>query len=196
MPDTVDDFMKRFGGGGTLDDREAQQYHDRFVSTHENDRDFDNKAYHEGATEYLGKLPDDQFKQAAQKAVAQAPPQEREGLLGGLLGALGGAAAGGMGGRGSGAGGGGIADMLGGLAGGSGGGLGGLAKMLGLGSTDPKQMSDDDAAKLMNYARKENPEALRQTVQEKPWFVKAMGNPIVMGALTVAAAKLLSNRRR
>jgi hypothetical protein len=97
------------------------------------------------------------------------------------------------------AGGGGIADMLGGLAGGgggAGGGLGGLAKMLGLGSTDPRKMSEDDAAKLMNYARKENPAALRQAVQEKPWFVKAMGNPIVMGALTMAAAKMLSNQRR
>jgi hypothetical protein len=31
-------------------------------------------------------------------------------------------------------------------------------------------------------------------VEEKPWFVKAMGNPVVIGALTVAAAKLLSNR--
>ena len=219
MADTVDDFMKRFGGQETIDDREAQKYHERFVSTHENDRDFDNDAYHEGATEYLGKLPDDQFEQAARSAVAQVPPQEREGLLGGLLGALGGAAmGGGMANRGSGGGiadmlgglagggggaaggGGGIADMLGGLAGGgggaAGGGLGGLAKMLGLGSTDPRQMSEDDAAKLMNYARKENPAALRQAVQEKPWFVKAMGNPIVMGALTMAAAKMLNNQRR
>lgn len=174
MPGTVDDFMSRFGGGGTVDDREAAQYHDRFVSTHENDRDFDNKAYHEGATEYLGKLPDDQFHAAASNAIAQAPPQERTGILSGLLGALGG--------------GGGALGALGGI--------GGLAGMLGLGSTDPKQMSNDDAAKLMNYARKENPEALRQTVQEKPWFMKALGNPIVMGALTMAAAKMLSNRRR
>jgi len=188
MPETVDDFMKRFGGEGTVDDREAQKYHDRFVSTDDNDRDFDNRTYHEGATEYLGKLPDDQFQRAARNAVAQAPPQEREGLLSGLLGALGG------GGGGMGGGGGGVAGALGGLAGA--GGLGGIAKMLGLGSTDPKNMSEDDAAKLMNYARKENPDALRQTVQEKPWFVKALGNPIVMGALTVAAAKMLSNRRR
>lgn len=190
MSATVDDFMKRFGGEGTLDDREAQQYHDRFVSTDENDRDFDNQVYQEGATEYLGKLPDDQFKQAARNAVAQVPPQERQDLLGGLLNALGGAAAGGMGSRG----GGGVADALGGLAGA--GGLAGIAKMLGLGSTDPQNMSEDDAAKLMNYARKENPEALRKTVQEKPWFVKAMGNPIVMGALTIAAAKLLNSQRR
>ncbi len=184
--------MNRFGGGGTVDDRDAQHYHDRFVSTHENDRDFDNQTYHEGAAEYLGKLPDDQFRRAAQTAVAQAPAQEREGLLGGLLSALGGGggigSGGGMGGTG------GMGGALGGLAGA--GGLGGLAKMLGLGSTDPKRMSEDDAAKLMNYARKENPQALRQTVQEKPWFLKAMGNPIVMGALTMAAAKMLSSRRR
>jgi hypothetical protein len=47
----------------------------------------------------------------------------------------------------------------------------------------------------MDYARKQNPEALRQAVQEKPWFVKAMGNPVVMGALTMAATRLLSRRR-
>jgi hypothetical protein len=57
-------------------------------------------------------------------------------------------------------------------------------------------MSEDDAAKVLNYARKENPDALRQTVQEKPWFVKALGNPVVMGALTLAAAKLLSNLKK
>ncbi len=175
MPGTVDDFMSRFGGGGTVDDREAAQYHDRFVSNHENDRAFDNQTYHQAASEYLGKLPDDQFHSAASQAIAQAPPQEREGLLGGLLGALGG-------GGGGGAMGGGLGAM---------GGIGGIAKMLGLGSTDPRQMSGDDAAKLMNYARKENPGALQQVVQEKPWLMKAMGNPIVMGALTMAAAKML-----
>ena len=68
--------------------------------------------------------------------------------------------------------------------------------MLGLGSTDPNQMSEDDAARVMNYARKEHPELMQQTVEEKPWFVKAMGNPVVMGALTMAAAKLLSNQRK
>ena len=72
--------------------------------------------------------------------------------------------------------------------------LAGIASMLGLGSTDPNKMSEDDAARVMNYARKEHPELIRQTVEEKPWFVKAMGNPVVLGALTVAAAKLLSNR--
>ena len=171
MPGTVDDFMQRFGGAGTMDESEAAQYHDRFVSNHANDREFDNNTYHEAATQYLGKLPDDQFRQAAGNAVAQMPQQQRAGLLNTLMGALGG-------------------------AGGAAGGIGGLVNMLGLGTSDPNQMSADDAAKLMNYARKEQPQVLQQTVAEKPWFVKAMGNPVVLGALTMAAAKLLSRQRR
>ena len=168
MPDTVDDFMRRFGGDQTVDDREAAQYHDRFTSTHADDSAFDNRTYHESATEYLGKLPDDQFHQAARGAIAEAPPQERQGLMSSLLGALGG----------------------------GGGGLGSLAGMLGLGTTDPNRMSEDDMSRVMNYARRERPEALQKVVQEKPWFVKAMGNPVVMGALTMAAAKMLQNQRR
>jgi hypothetical protein len=170
MPGTVDDFMQRFGGAGTMDESEAAQYHDRFVSNHANDREFDNNTYHEAATQYLGKLPDDQFRQAAGNAVAQMPQQQRAGLLNTLMGALGGA--------------------------GAAGGIGGLVNMLGLGTSDPNQMSADDAAKLMNYARKEQPQVLQRTVAEKPWFVKAMGNPVVLGALTLAAAKLLSRQRR
>jgi hypothetical protein len=142
------------------------RFHERFISTRPEDRHFDNRAYHDAATEYLGKLPDDQFREAARNAVTQVPPQQRQDLLGGLLGTL---------------------------QGGSSGGLGGIAQMLGLSSTDPNKMTEDDAARVMDYARKENPDALRQTVQEKPWFVKAMGNPVVMGALTLAAAKLLTN---
>jgi hypothetical protein len=175
MPETVDDFMKRFGGGGTVDDEDAVRYHDRFISTRPEDRPFDNRAYHDAATEYLGKLPDDQFRDAARNAVAQAPPQEKAGLLGSILSAMSGST-GGMG------------------AAAGAGGLAGIASMLGLGSTDPNKMSEDDAARVMNYARKEHPEVMRQAVEEKPWFVKAMGNPVVIGALTVAAAKLLSNR--
>ena len=170
MAATVDDFIKRFGSGGTVDDQEAAKYHDRFVSTKPEDRQFDNQAYQEGATEYLGKLPDDQFHEAARNAVAQAPPQQRQDLLGGLLGALGGSS-------------------------GAGGGLGQIANLLGLGSTDPSKMSTDDAARVLNYTRQEHPELLKQTVQDKPWLVKAMGNPVVMGALGMAAIKLLSQRR-
>ncbi len=192
MPGTLEDFINAFTGGGAPNHDDAAQLHERFVSNHENDRDFDNQAYHEGAADYLQNLPDNEFHEAARNAIAQVPPHQREDLLGGLLSALGGAAGGAPTNPTGGVGG--LADVLGGLA--NSGGLGALGQMLGISSTDPKDMSEDDAAKLMNYARKENPELLRQTVQEKPWFVKAMGNPIVMGALTMAAAKLLSNRRR
>ena len=47
--------------------------------------------------------------------------------------------------------------------------------MLGLGSIDPRHMSEDDAAKLMNYARKENPAALRQAVHEKALVYETAG---------------------
>ena len=181
MPDTVDDFMRRFAGGGTVDDVDAIRFHDRFVSTHPDDARFDNQAYHEGAAQYLGQLPDDQFHDAARNAVAQAPPQERAGLLDGLLSALGGAA--------------GASSATAGAPAAAGG-LAGIASMLGLGSTDPNKMSEDDAARVMDYARKEHPEVMQKTVEEKPWLVKAMGNPVVMGALTLAAAKLLTNQRK
>lgn len=174
MPGTVDDFMNRFGGKDTVDDRDAARFHDRFVSTKDDDREFDNDTYHQSATEYLGKLPDDQFQQAARNAYEQAPPQEKQGLLSNIMGSLGGGSSGG---------------------GAAAGGLAGLAGMLGLGSTQPEKMSGDDYARLANHARRENPEALRQTVQEKPWFVKAMGNPVVLGALTMAAAKMLKSQR-
>ena len=157
--------MNRFGGSGTIDDSEAQQLHDRFVSTNPNDSAFDTQTYHQSATEYLGKLPDDQFQDAARNAYNQVAPQDRQGLLGGLLGALGAS-------------------------------QGDLASKLGLASSDPSKMSADDAARLMNYARTEQPEALKKTVQEKPWFVKALGNPVIMGALAIAAAKMLSSQKR
>src|ERR1044072_1900889 len=127
MPGTVDDFMQRFSGSGTMDENEAAHYHDRFVSTNPNDGEFDNDTYHRAATQYLGKLPDDQFQQTAQRAIRQLPQQQRAGLLDSLMGAL--------------------------NTGGAAGAVGGLASMLGLGSTDPNQMSADDAAKVMNYAR-------------------------------------------
>lgn len=183
MANTIDDFLKLLGSGSTVDEQQAAQFHERFVSTKPEDSQFDNNVYHDAVTEQLKALPDAQFQDAAKNAIAQTPPQERQDLLGTLLGALSGA--------------GGTSGLLGGVLGNSGGGapgLAGIAKMLGLGSTDPSQMSNDDAAKVMNYARTEHPELLRQTVAEKPWFVKALGNPIVMGALTMAATQLLSRR--
>ena len=72
MPDTVDDFMRRFASGGTVDDEDARRFHDRFVSTDPNDSYFDNRTYQKAATQYLGQLPDDQFRDAAENAVARA----------------------------------------------------------------------------------------------------------------------------
>ena len=169
MPGTVDDFMSRFGGSNTTSDQDAahqqdaSHYYDRFASQHPDDQSFDSSHLHQGATEYLGKLPDDQFQQASQNAYTQASPQQQQGLLGTVLGGL----------QGKGV------------------GLGSLAGMLGLGSNDPQQMSADDYAKVANYTRREHPEVMQQAVQQQPWLVKAMGNPIVMGALGLVAAKLM-----
>ena len=165
--------MRRFGGNDTVSDQDAAQqggahqdashYYDRFASQHPDDQSFDSNHLHEAGTEYLGKLPDDKFQQAAQSAYSQASPDQQQGVLGTLLGGL----------QGKGV------------------GLGSLAGMLGLGSTNPQQMSADDYAKVANYTRREHPEVMQQTVQHQPWFMKAMGNPIVMGALGLIAAKMM-----
>ncbi|HEX8679255.1 MAG TPA: hypothetical protein VF683_04820, partial [Chthoniobacterales bacterium] len=144
-------------------------------------RDFDEQVYHDAAATHLQEMPDDQFQSAARNAVTQVAPEDRQDLLGGLLAALASA---------------GVARGLPGTGGGSGGNpVEQITRMLGIGTSDPRQMNEDDATKLMNYARKEQPDALRQTVAQKPWFVKAMGNPIVIGALTMAASRLLSRKR-
>jgi hypothetical protein len=167
MP-SVDDFIQRFSGAGTIDDREAQQYYDRFASNDERDRDYDNDALYEGTTQHLGKLPDDQFQDVTQRAFNQAPPQQRTGLIQGLLGALQGR---------------GLDPTQ-------------IGSQAGLRSTDPNSMSGPDFARLANFARHKHPDAMRETVQQQPWFVKAMGNPIVMGALGMVAAKMISKRSR
>ena len=173
MPGTVDDFMKRFGGSDAVTDQQASSpqdgdashYYDRFASQHPDDHSFDSNQLHQGATEFLGKLPDDQFQQAAQNAYTQATPDQQQGLLG---------------------------SMLSGLQG-KGVGLGSLAGMLGLGSTNPQQMNADDYARVANYTRTQHPEVMQQTVAQQPWFVKAMGNPIVMGALGMIASRMMRN---
>ena len=166
MPNTVNDFMRRFGGGDTIDDREADQYYDRFASTHPDDREFDNETLYRGATEYLGQLPDDQFERAAHRAFTQAPRAQQEGLLGSLLNALQGRGVG----------------------------LDALQRQLGLPSLNLQQLGPDEYGRLANYARRRHPDVMETQVREQPWFVKAMGNPIVMGALGMIAAKLLGRR--
>jgi hypothetical protein len=168
MPETVDDFIQRFGGSGRVDDRQATRYFDRFASTRDEDRDFDNNALYEGATQHLGRLDDDEFTRASTSAYQQAPPPERRGLL---------------------------QTILSGIQG-HGGDFGNIARQIGLRSTDPNQMDDQDFARLENYTRREHPDVMQQAVREKPWIVKAMGNPIVLGALTMAAANMLKNQRQ
>jgi len=167
MPGTVDDFIQRFGGSTAIDDREAGQYYDRFASTRPEDSDFDNDTMHQGTTEYLGQLPPDQFQRAASNAFSQAPPQQRQGLLGSLLS--------GLQGRG--------VDP------------GSLQSRLGLGSLNPNQMGAHDYARLADYTRTNHPEVLQRQVAEQPWLVKAMGNPFVMGALGVVASRMIRKRR-
>ena len=100
---------------------------------------------------------------AAHQAFTQAPPAQRQGLLGSVLSALQG--------RG--------VD------------LGGLQNQLGLPSLSPTQMGPEEYARIANYARRQHPDVMEEQVRSQPWFVKAMGNPIVMGALGVIASKLL-----
>lgn len=157
--------MQRFGGQGSVSDADVAQAHDRFMSDHPDDRDFDQGQFQQAAVDHLGQIPDDQFQQAAASAFSNANPNQRQGLLSTVLGGLGGGSA-----------------------------LGGLAGMLGLGSSNPSQMTPTDYGKVLNYARRENPAVVQQTVQQTPGFMKMLGNPIVMGALTMLATKMLKNR--
>lgn len=167
MPGTVNDFIQRFSGAGSIDDREASQYYDRFASTHANDREFDNDTMYQGATEYLGQLPDQQFAHAATSAFVQAPPDQRRSLFSSLLGALQG--------RGE--------DPR------------GIQQRLGLSNLNPDSIAPDDYARLASYARRNHPEAIRDHVREQPGLLKAMGNPILMGALGMVAAHMMRKRR-
>jgi hypothetical protein len=166
MSETVDDFMQRFGGAGAVDDQKASRYFDRFASTRDEDRDFENQALYDGAVQHLGRLDDDEFTRASAQAYQQAPPEARTGLLQTILR--------GIQGKGM--------------------DLGSLSRQAGLGTTNPQQMSAEEYAHLANYTRRAHPEVMQQAVKEQPWFVKAMGNPIVMGALTLAAANMLRKR--
>jgi hypothetical protein len=123
-------------------------------------------AMSQGTTEYLGQLPDEHFEQAAHQAFVQAPPAQRQGLLSNLLGALQG--------RGM--------------------DLSGLQTQLGLLSLSPNQMGPDESPRVANYARRQLPEAMEEQVRSQPWFVKAMGNLIVMEALGMIAAKMMGRR--
>lgn len=74
--------------------------------------------------------------------------------------------------------------------------LGPIGRMLGLSSTDPEQMQPQDIARLAGYAQRNAPAALQETAKEKPFILRALGNPIVQGALAIMAARYLSKRGR
>jgi hypothetical protein len=166
MAGTVDDFIQRFGGQNTMDESEASHYLDRFASDHPNDREFENEHLYSGATEYLGKLPEADFQQAARSAYASAPPQQQQGLMGSLMRAL----------------------QNRGVNPAS---LGGM-----FGQGQPSQVSPDDYARMADVVRQRHPEAMQDVVREQPWMVKAMGNPVLMGALGMVASRMIRNRMR
>jgi hypothetical protein len=165
MPGTIDDFKGYFARhrekGDPIDLREVEQYHKRFVSKKAEDGDFDYQTYHQSVMECLDKLPDDEFQQEARFAVSRATPEQRQGLLERLLNELERAA-------------GGKADIA----------------NLDLSSRDPSKMSLDDAARLMNYARRKHPELLAKIVEERPSFLKHLVDPIVVCALANTAERL------
>ena len=108
------------------------------------------------------------FMNAAGSLLSQMDPNQRAGFAGGLMNTLGS-----MGIN-----------------------LGSIGQLLGLSSTNPQQMGPQDIARLAGYAQQNAPGALHQVAQEQPFFLKALGNPLVQGALAVMAAKYLSNRSR
>jgi hypothetical protein len=162
----LSDFISQFTGpAGAAAEKAAAQYMGKFTSTHPTDQEFDSTTMHQGATEYLGKLPPQQFQQASQAAYTQANPAQQQSLLGTLLG--------------------GLQDKGVGLA--------SLAGTLGLGSTNPQQMNANDFTRVADYVRTQHPEIMQQTVAQHPWLLQAMGNPIVTGALGLIAAKMVSS---
>lgn len=152
--------------------------------------------------EYTGRVvrgaPPEMFQQSAADALRRSDPNQYQnhvmpgvggtnplgGLGGSLLGSVAGSLLGNMlGGRL----GGGMAGTVGSLAGsllgsqagaqiGSGG-LENFARQLGLGTTDPQQMTDHDVARIASYAQQNNPDALAATAaqfRDQPEVVRSV----------------------
>ena len=49
----------------------------------------------------------------------------------------------------------------------------------------PQQMAPEDLGRLAGYAQQNAPAALQQTSQEQPFIFRALGNPLVQGALAI-----------
>jgi hypothetical protein len=58
----------------------------------------------------------------------------------------------------------------------------------------PSQLDPNQYAQVANYARQQHPDAMQEVVREQPWFMKAMGHPVLMGALGMVASHMIKNR--
>ncbi len=141
----------------------------------------------------LGNAPQQAFQQQVAQALQQVNPQEysdhvtpgvggtnplgnlSQGMLGSVAGSL-----------------------LQNLAGGGGGGIGNLVSKLGLGTSNPQQMSAEDVAKIAQHAQQNDPGALAQTAaqyQDKPDILHSiLGNKALLMAGAGLAAGVLSGQ--
>jgi len=69
-----------------------------------------------------------------------------------------------------------------------------LQRLLGLGSSDPRQASPDDVAKLTEYSRQNHPEVFKRVMADKPFLVRWLDKPLVAALVGVIAGKLLSRQ--
>jgi hypothetical protein len=67
-----------------------------------------------------------------------------------------------------------------------------LQRMLGLGTSDPRQASADDLAKLAEYSRQNHPEVFKRVMADKPFLVRWMSKPLVAALVGVIAGKLMN----
>ncbi len=158
-------------GGGDLG-QEAQELLSRFqggnVPDQEAQQQYAQVQDHPDAQaaqqEVLNSMPPDDFSATAEQAAQSLPPQQRQDVASSLLGALQGR----------------------GLD------LGSIASMLGLGSANPGSMGPADLARLLGWAQQNQPDALHEAIGDKPWFVQALGSPVVSSILSNLAGRLLN----
>src|SRR3954466_8601568 len=67
-----------------------------------------------------------------------------------------------------------------------------LQKMLGLGSSAPRQAAPDDVAKRAEYSRQNHPEVFQRVMADKPFLVRWLDKPLVAALVGVIAGKLLN----
>lgn len=69
-----------------------------------------------------------------------------------------------------------------------------LQRLLGLGTSDPRQASADDVAKLTEYSRQNHPEVFQRVMADKPFLVRWLSKPLVAGLVGIIAGKLLNRQ--